>query len=806
MKKYDHRKIEKKWQKKWEESGSFKLDKDDQSCEKFYVLDMFPYPSGEGLHMGHTESYTASDIFYRFKRMQGFDVLHPQGFDSFGLPAENYAIKTGVHPAETTQKNIANYIRQMKSLGLSYDFEEKIVTSDPSYYHWTQWIFGQFFQNDLVEKKIQKTNWCPSCQTVIANEQVVGGECERCGSEIVQKEIPGWFFKTTDFAQELIDDLEKVDWPEHTKKNQINWIGKSEGTTVKFAINSTDSKEEDFIEVFTTRVDTIFGCTYVVLAPEHPLVLKIKDEIENWNEVEKYLIQAQNKTELDRMEAKEKTGVKIEGLTATNPFNGEKLPVFVADYVIGSYGTGAVMAVPAHDERDWEFAKKYELPIKKVIKLHDEDSENECLTENGILINSEKFSNLSSQQARKKMATWLQENGLGKKQINFRLRDWSVSRQRFWGCPIPIVYSPEGEAKFVGEENLPWTLPQDVDFVPTGVAPLAKSAELKKRTEKIFGQGWQPECDTMDTFVDSSWYFLRYADPKNEKSFCASERLKRWLPVDLYIGGAEHTYMHLLFARFFVKAMKKIGLVDFDEPFLQLRHQGMVLDKNGKKMSKSKGNVVNPDDMIEKFGADSVRLYMMFAAPLEDEVIWNEENIVGVYRFLEKVWDKAGEILKVQPKSSDEKLLRILHPTIEKVTADIAGLHYNTAVSEMMKFINASKKLDLTQSDFEDFLKILSPLAPHICEEIWEMFGREDYLIGLEWPSVKEEYLKRLEIEMPIQVNGKVRAKIFVSADVTEDEAKETALEDENIKKHLEGKEVVKIIFVPERLINIVAK
>ncbi len=996
MKKYDHKKIEKKWQKIWEENKFSKIDKDDDKKEKFYVLDMFPYPSGTGLHMGHTESYTASDVIYRFKKLQGFNVLHPQGFDSFGLPAENYAIKTGINPAKTTKENMENYIRQMKSLGLAYDFEEQAITSSPEYYKWTQWIFGEFFKAGLVYKKTSKTNWCQSCQTVIANEQVLDGKCERCGTEIEQKEVPSWFFRITDFAQELIDDLDKVDWPEYTKKNQRNWIGRSEGAIIKFQItnnkfqnlndkiNSEISNKElqpttyslkpNSIEVFTTRVDTIFGCTYVVVAPEHEILKNIKDE-----KVLEYLEKAKNKTEMERMEAKEKTGVKIDGLMAINPFNNEEVPVFVADYVIGSYGTGAVMAVPAHDERDWEFAKKYNLPIKEVIKIskckvkncNSKSEIEEVFTEDGILISHQKniedefpktakvlnvlsliknkadeenlkfwvlgglavafhagqiyrehsdldiitdnnesyekflklldgigfnkieekklsdklfnvifknsdgievdmgrylgefgmidddfekeemelcgiksliiskrfiksfkefqiknrnkakdgldlkyltkenFFGLNSEDAREKMTAWLEENKLGKKQINYRLRDWSISRQRYWGCPIPIVYSPEGEAHLISEEHLPWKLPEDVDFVPTGVSPLAKSEELKKRTEKIFGEGWRPEYDTMDTFVDSSWYFLRYPDAHNEKEFCSSNRLKNWLPVDVYIGGAEHTYMHLLFARFFTKALKKLGYLDFDEPFLKLRHQGMVLDKEGNKMSKSKGNVINPDDMVERFGADAVRTYMLFVAPLEDAVMWNENNIVGVVRFLEKVWRifEEKELIDCGDGCDNipKELPIILHKTIKKVTQDMENFSFNTAISQMMIFVNEFSKYDkLPKAAMEQFLIILSPFAPHLTEEIWDSLGNKKSIFEEKWPEYKEELTKDEQIELVVQVNGKVRDKIKVSADISEEEAKKVAIASEKVLKYTDGKEIKKVIYVKGKLVSIV--
>lgn len=865
MQKYNPQEIEKKWQKYWEKTGAAKIDKDDNSKEKFYVLDMFPYPSGTGLHMGHTESYTASDVYYRFKKMQGFNVLHPQGFDAFGLPAENFAIKTGIHPAETTRKNMENYIRQMRSLGFAYDFDEQAITSDPNYYRWTQWIFGKFFQNGLVYKKTTKTNWCISCQTVIANEQVVEGKCERCGTDIELKEVPSWFFKITDFAEDLINDLDKVDWPDHTIKNQRNWIGRSEGTTVKFEIKISNSDgifnnqfsisnqfsnhnnqilNKNYIEVFTTRVDTIFGCTYLVVAPEHPLLRNQELGIKNQEEVEKYIAKAKNKTELDRMEAKEKTGVEIQGIKAVNPFNNEEVPIFVADYVLGGYGTGAVMAVPAHDERDFEFAVGYGLGVKEVIlPVSNVENKNdnsklkirEAFVEDGILTSSDIYNGLASEEAREKMTAWLEENNFGKKQVNYRLRDWSISRQRYWGCPIPIVYSPDGQAHFVGEENLPWTLPNDVDFVPTGTAPLAKSKELKERVEKIFGKGWTAEYDTMDTFVDSSWYFLRYPDAKNEKEFCSKERLAHWMPVDLYIGGAEHTYMHLLFARFFIKAMKKIGLLEFDEPFLKLRHQGMVLDAQGKKMSKSKGNVVNPDEMVSKFGADSVRTYMLFAAPLEDEVMWNEQNIVGVRRFLEKVWKMQEKVVsgdirsslisnnqdtsnKKNPNSNNQKskINSLIHKTIKKVTEDTEGLKYNTAISAMMILTNEMEKQEKLQiTDYKLLITLLSPFAPHIAEELWSSFAKatadegEDSKYGKsiflqKWPEYDESLIVDEEIEMVIQVNGKVRDKMKVSADISEDEARQKALDSEKVKSFVSEKEVKKIILVKGRLVNIV--
>jgi len=865
--KYNPGEIEAKCQRFWLENGAEKIDKDDESKDKFYILDMFPYPSGAGLHMGHTESYTASDVVYRYKKLQGFNVLHPQGFDAFGLPAENFAIKTGISPIETTKANMANYIRQMQSLGFAYDFSEAAVTCDPEYYKWTQWIFGEFFKNGLVYKKISKTNWCPSCQTVIANEQVVDGKCERCGTEIEQKEVPSWFFKITDFAEELINDLDKVDWPEYTKKNQKNWIGKSEGVTVKFQILNDklqikspprlaettarplrleltsrrreasrreagkikNPNAEKFIEVFTTRVDTIFGCAYVVLAPENELVQELKEQTDNKTEIEKYIEQTKNKTELNRMEAKEKTGVELKGVKAINPFNNEEIPVFIADYVLAQYGTGAVMAVPAHDERDFEFADKKGLSKKAVIspfdfkigqhprlvgETADEDSQEildeihegkRCYESDGKLFNSVLYNDLSSEDAREKMSQWLEEKGIGKKIVNYRLRDWSISRQRYWGCPIPIVYSPDGEAHLVPKEHLPWRLPMDVDFVPTGTSPLAKSEELKKRTEEIFGEGWVAEYDTMDTFVDSSWYFLRYPDAHNDKEFCSKERLKKWLPVDIYIGGAEHTYMHLLFARFFVKAMHRIGLLDFDEPFLKLRHQGMVLDKEGKKMSKSKGNVINPDEMVEKFGADSVRTYMLFAAPLEDAVMWNENNIVGVRRFLEKVWKLQSQVTSHKSQVKSQKFEILLNKTIKKVGADIEEFRFNTAISTLMILVNEmEKQAEIDAADYEKLLLLLSPFAPHIAEELWEKLGHTGSIFEEKWPEFDAAKTKDDEINLVLQVNGKVRDMVSAPADISEDEAKDVAMQSEKIQKHIDGKEIKKIIFVKGKLVNIV--
>ena len=842
MANYNHKKVEKKWQKKWEEANLFETDKKDNSKEKYYILDMFPYPSGEGLHMGHTESYTASDVYYRYKRMQGFNVLHPQGFDSFGLPAENYAIKTGVHPSKTTEQNMKNYCVQWKSLGLGHDLKHLAVTSSPEYFKHTQVIFGKLFENNLVVRKTDTINWCPSCNTGIANEQVVAGECERCGTQIEQKEIPGFFFKITDFAEELINDLDKVDWPEHTIKNQRNWIGKSEGAKIKFAVKHQGEYIDNEIEVFTTRPDTLFGATYMVLAPEHKLVQEFlkMDLIENVDDVRKYLEKTKKKSELDRLEGKEKTGVELKGVTATNPATEKSglnenvdIPIFISDYVLAGYGTGAIMAVPAHDQRDSIFAKKFGIDIKNVIlpNLNDynddykklnqyigwdfanrdtglSDSEileknikliksgKVCFWGNGILQNSGDFNGLEVEEAKKKITEFVG----GELTSNYKLRDWSISRQRYWGCPIPIVYSPEGEAKFVGDENLPWLLPTDVDFVPTGIAPLAKSEELKERTEKLFGKGWKPEVDTMDTFVDSSWYFLRYPDTENKDEFCSKEMLKKWMPVDLYIGGAEHTYMHLLFSRFFVKAMKKIGMIDFDEPFLKLRHQGMVNDQKGNKMSKSKGNVVNPNDMIERFGADSVRTYMLFSSPLEDEVMWNEDNIVGVYRFLEKIIRQKEKLVE----EKNPEIEKETHKIIKKVTEQVEILKFNTAVSDMMKFVNfLDKQKTVNKENFVDFLKLLSPFTPHIADELYNEITGGEFLIKEVWPKFEKKLIEDDTILLTVQVNGKRRGEIEVSPTASQEEVEILVKENEEIQKWLEGG-VKKVIYIAGRILNFV--
>jgi len=1044
---YDPSKIEKKWQAYWAKNPKLFAADDKSEKEKAYILDMFPYPSADGLHSGHVESYTATDIVARYLRMKGKNVLHPQGWDAFGLPAENFAIKTKTHPAITTQRAIANFKKQMNMLGLSYDWSREVDSSDPKYYKWTQWFFLLLYKNGLAYRGKAKVNWCPKCQTVLANEQAEGGVCERCGTQVIQKDLEQWFFKITDFLEDrgktsgLISGLNKIDWPEHTKKAQKNWIGKSEGAQFEMEIivsttsasGHPSSAEEgkkgevlDYIEVFTTRLDTVFGMTYAVIAPEHPIIEKLKAQISNAKEVEEYIVAAKKKTELQRMtDEKEKTGVELKGVKLINPFNNEAIPVFVGDYVLGHYGTGAIMAVPAHDERDLDFAKKHNLKITEVIKSVDGQSsiEKEAFVEDGKLINSGEFNGLTSEQAREKLSEWLEEKGIGSRKINYKMRDWLVSRQRYWGAPIPIIYcdkcaakkeqvlilhgwdansqsdffpelkknledkgyevfifdapntnkpdfdewysfisrkikenkfsnfhlighslgghlaakiageyklrsltlvAPAGfkssEAYFeqfknvqsgeelniwkkfqdralnvkkvkknagrinivfgakdrwitgevrqfyiknfvdiakinvldeyghmsgdegtrkvsfienlfgdsqpglnpVPEKDLPVELPTDVDFMPTGESPLAKSKKFQNVKCPICGAKARRESDTMDTFVCSSWYYFRYADPKNKKAFAAKDKIKQWLPVDLYVGGAEHTVLHLLYARFFTKVLHHLGYIDFDEPFLKLRHQGIILGEDGQKMSKSIGNVVNPDNVVAQYGADSLRMFEMFMGPLEEMKPWNTQGIIGVYRFLERVWNLKFKVesekskLPASPehqRGEQVKSQNLLHKTIKKVSEDIEGLRFNTAISAMMILVNEmAKEEKLAKDDFGILLKLLSPFAPHIAEELWSQLSHPSAslrasnksIFAEKWSEYDPALVKDETIELIIQVNGKVRDKIEVSADITEADAKTQALASEKIKSVLGGKESKKVIFVKGRLINIV--
>lgn len=948
MNEYDHKKIEEKWQKKWEEEKVNKTP-DKVNDKKCYILDMFPYPSGSGLHVGHPKGYIATDIYSRYKRMKGFSVLHPMGWDAFGLPAENYAIKTNIHPEETTREAIANYKKQIKSLSLSYDWDREIDTHSPEYYKWTQWIFLKFYEKGLAYKKKALVNWDPIDQTVLANEQVLAdGTAERSGAKVEKKNLEQWFFKITDYADELIDDLDKIDWPESTITNQRNWIGRSEGAEIEFSVKYSEKDFDEKIKVFTTRPDTLFGATYIVLSPEHELVEKLSGQISNWDEVLKYIKEANNKTDIDRTaESKEKTGVELKGLKAINPANKKEIPIFIADYVLAHYGTGAIMAVPAHDERDFLFAKKFDLQIQQVVepcfvqtwepgavkegmpfvereaimvivkhwsedkyiglkwkkvdwqtlitggieegqtpeeaaiaeireetgylnpkfikklsRFHSKffhvpkgvnrfahfhtlyyelkDGEKEDISQEeqnnhdvawftakemeefltpeghqyiwslftknvfvctgyGHLVNSDKFNGLESEEAKIKITKFVG----GKIKTTYKLRDWLISRQRYWGAPIPIVYDPEGRAHAIPEEHLPWLLPTDVEFKPKGTSPLGSSKELLERTEKIFGKGWVPEVDTMDTFVCSSWYYIRFTDSKNDKEFASKENIKNWLPVDVYVGGAEHTVLHLMYARFFTKAMRDMGYINFNEPFLKLRHQGLIIAPDGRKMSKSLGNVINPDDIVETYGADSMRLYEMFMGPFSQSISWSTNNILGVRRFIEKVWKLKDKVKDGKLENNEIEIL--FNQTVKKIGEDIENFKFNTAISSLMILSNELyKEKDISLIHYSLFLILLSPFAPHVCQEIWFILGNKNFILEEDWPEYDENKIIYTKFKIIIQVNGKVRGELDIVEEFSEEEMREKSLALTSIKKWTEGKIIKKVIYIKNKLINIV--
>lgn len=1039
MQRYNHKKIESRWQKFWAKRPNLYSAKEKGGGAKAYILDMFPYPSAEGLHTGHVESYTATDIVARYFRMKGKNVLHPQGFDAFGLPAENFAVKTKTHPSITTQRAISNFRQQMKMMGLSYDWSRMVDSSDPEYYKWTQWFFLLLYKNGLAYRGKAKVNWCPKCQTVLANEQAEGGVCERCGTPVLQKDLEQWFFKITDFIEDrgktsgLISGLDKIDWPESTKAGQRNWIGKSEGAQFKMRIENSDLA----IEVFTTRLDTVFGMTFALIAPEHEIISKIKKQILNINEVEKYIEAAKKKSELQRMaEEKEKTGVELKGVKVINPFTKEAIPLFVSDFILGHYGTGAVMAVPAHDQRDFDFAKKYHLPIKMVICPNYPEPRcpvlDKAYEEDGHLVDSGEFTGLSSFEARKKLTQWLEKNNLGSRKVNYKMRDWLISRQRYWGAPIPIIYCEkcvskkpnflffhcykgsskgdfwpwlkseiekrgfgisvpdlpgnehpkfEEQAEFiinnfnidentvivthslggalalkllssgkfktnklvlvapastpnfkdkkrpgvenfcdwkfnytkiknsvgeitilsdkndpiikiedtkrltnklgarlietellapqrhfncakadvilenvlsadilnpgmhsVPEKDLPVLLPDDVDFMPTGESPLARSKKFHDVKCPKCGEKARRESDTMDTFVCSSWYYFRYADPRNKKEFVSKKQIKKWLPVDLYVGGAEHTVLHLLYSRFFTKVLHSLGYIDFDEPFSKMRHQGIIVAQDGRKMSKSLGNVVNPNDVVAKYGADALRLFEMFMGPLEDSKKWDTKGIMGVYRFLEKTWDcifrnhmglfffdedRADWINGKFQGDTPIEVKILLNKTIKKVTEDIENLRFNTAISQLMILRNSFYRVEeeeaeqhlvgntkvgvsgisgriISKSDFKKFLILLAPFAPHIAEELWTQLGSKKSIFAEKWPEYDPALVKDEIITLIVQINGKVRAKISAPADISEEKARNISLSDSDIKKWLGGKAPKKVIFARGRLVNIV--
>ena len=825
MKEYNPKEIEPKWQKYWEEHGLFKAQQRSDK-PKYYALVMFPYPSGTA-HVGHVKNYVIGDIVARYKRMRGYNVLHPFGYDSFGLPAENAAIKSGAHPKEWTERNISIIRQQIKRLGISYDWDREIATHTEEYYKWTQWLFLKLYEKGLAYKKKAAVNWCPNCKTVLANEQVKDGKCERCGTPVTIKYLEQWFFKITDYADRLLEGLDKLEgWPEHVKTMQRNWIGKSEGAEVDFPVEGMDLK----IKIFTTRPDTLWGVTFMALAPESPLVEQIVTE-DRRRGLQEFLNKVSQEDRFARTaEGAEKEGYFL-GRYAINPVNGERVPIYVANYILMEYGTGAIMAVPAHDQRDFEFAKKYDLPIKIVIKPKDgsdlnPDEMEKAFTEKGILTNSDQFSGMSSEEAIPAITKWLEEKGIGKKSVQYRLRDWLISRQRYWGAPIPVVYCEKCGIVPVPEDQLPVKLPFDVKFKPTGQSPLTYHEEFKHTTCPKCGGPAIREVDTMDTFVDSSWYFLRYINPHEDDKPFSVEDVNYWMPVDQYIGGVEHAVLHLMYSRFITKVLHDLGYIDYDEPFTNLFTQGMIY-KDGAKMSKSKGNVVSPDEIIEKYGADTLRMYILFMAPPEKDAEWSDAGIEGVYRFVKRLWnvsqriiDKVKDVkLEGKPKLRNKKekdLRRKLHQMIKKITQDIeGGFKFNTAISGLMELVNSvSDYINNTSEDewnlyllreiIENLILILSPFAPHMADELYNDLGYEGSVMLKEWPKWDEEALKAEEIEIAILVNGKVRDRMTIPADLEEEKVKELALSRERIKKILGENYPKKVFYVRGKIVNIV--
>ena len=802
---YNHKEIEKKWQNYWEENKTFKTN-DNLGQKKFYALDMFPYPSGAGLHVGHPEGYTATDIISRYKRMQGYNVLHPMGWDAFGLPAEQYALDTGNDPREFTQKNIQTFKRQIQELGFSYDWDREVNTTDPEYYKWTQWIFIQLYNKGLAYVDEVAVNWCPALGTVLSNEEVVDGVSERGGHPVYRKPMKQWVLKITEYADRLLEDLDELDWPESIKDMQRNWIGRSEGAKVTFKIEQSDQN----IEVFTTRPDTIYGTSFLVLSPEHPLVNEITTS-DKEQEVKLYQNEASKKSDLERTDlAKEKTGV-FTGTFAINPLSGDKLPIWIADYVLSTYGTGAVMAVPGHDERDHEFATKFNLPIIEVIE--GGEVQKYAYTGEGKHINSGELDGLENEAAISKAIELLESKGAGEKKVNYKLRDWLFSRQRYWGEPIPIIHWEDGSMTTVPEDELPLLLPETDEIKPsgTGESPLANIDAFVNVIDEKTGMKGRRETNTMPQWAGSCWYYLRYIDPHNEKMIADPEKLKHWLPVDLYIGGVEHAVLHLLYARFWHKVLYDLGVVPTKEPFQKLYNQGMILGEGNEKMSKSKGNVINPDDIVASHGADTLRLYEMFMGPLDATIAWSEKGLDGSRRFLDRVWrliiTDENSINKKIVDSNNHSLDKVYNQTVKKVTEDFDTLSFNTAISQLMVFINECYKTnEVYKPHIEGFVKMLSPIAPHIGEELWDRLGHENTITYQPWPTFDESLLVDDEVEIVVQVNGKVRAKINIPKDLSKEEMQDLALSNDNVKMSIEGKEVKKVIAVPQKLVNIVAK
>ena len=800
--KYNFSEIEKKWQDIWDENKTFAAT-NDYSKPKFYGLVEFPYPSGQGLHVGHPRSYTAIDIVARKKRLQGFNVLYPMGWDAFGLPTENFAIKNHIHPSVVTADNIANFKRQLKSLGFSFDWDREVNTTDPDYYKWTQWIFLQLYKNGLAYKKQMSVNWCPSCKCVLANEEVVNGVCERCGTETVHREKSQWMLKITEYAEKLLDGLNDVDYIERVKTQQRNWIGRSFGTQLKFKTTLGD----DF-EVFTTRADTLFGATYTVISPEHPLLKKWADKITNYDEVSAYVNEAAKKSDLERTELnKEKTGVKLEGVMAINPVNNKEIPIYISDYVLISYGTGAIMAVPAHDTRDFEFAKKFGIPIIEVVAGGDVQNEAFTDCETGVMVNSDFLNGLSVEDAKVKMQEWLTEKGIGEKKVNYKLRDWVFSRQRYWGEPIPMVYCEKCGWVPLPESELPLTLPNVESYEPTdtGESPLSKMTDWVNTTCPHCGAPAKRETDTMPQWAGSSWYFLRYCDPHNDKALASKEALEYWCPVDWYNGGMEHTTLHLLYSRFWHHFLYDIGVVPNPEPYSKRTSHGMILGENGEKMSKSRGNVVNPDEIVRDYGADTMRVYEMFIGDFEKAAPWSQSSIKGSKRFLDKVFS-LQECL-VDGENYRPELEADFHKTIKKVSEDIENLKMNTAIAALMSLLNnitATGKIN--KKELKDFIILLNPFAPHITEEIWQNAGFGGMLNQTAWPEFDEAKCADKKVEIAVQINGKVRARIEISPDITSADALALSKEQPAVKEAISGKTILKELYVPGRIVNIVVK
>ena len=803
---YNHKVVEKKWQDYWAKHDTFKTGTDPNK-KNYYALDMFPFPSGKGLHVGHPEGYTATDIVSRMKRAQGYNVLHPMGWDAFGLPTEQYALKTGEDPEVVTKNNIANFKRQLNKLGFSYDWDREVTTSDPNYYKWTQWVFEQMYKKGLAYEAEVPVNWSPDLGTVVANEEVIDGKTERGGYPVYRKNMRQWMLKMTAYADRLLEDLDGLDWPEPVKEMQRNWIGRSVGAQVTFKIKGSDKT----FDIFTTRPDTLFGCSYTVLAPENKLVQEITTDAHR-DEVNAYIKKIESKSDLERTDLnKNKTGV-FTGAYAINPVNGKEVPIWISDYVLASYGTGAVMAVPAHDDRDYAFATKFGLPINPVLK--GGDITKEAFTEDGPHINSEFLNGLNIEDAKKKMVDWLEDHNCGEKKVNYKLRDWDFSRQRYWGEPIPVIHWEDGETTLVPEDQLPLRLPHATDIKPSGTpeSPLANLTDWVNVVDKN-GRKGKRETNTMPNWAGSSWYYLRYVDPHNDKELADYDLLKQWLPVDLYIGGAEHAVRHLLYARFWHKVLYDLGVVPTKEPFQRLYNQGLIL-KNHEKMSKSKGNVVNPDDVIDEYGADSLRMYEMFMGPLDASIDWDDNGPASTKKFLDRVWRLfVNDLdLKAIPQErivdkNDGELDKVYAETVKKVTEDFDALHFNTAISQMMVFINAAQKAKTIPREYaEGFVKLLAPVAPHMMEEIWQVFGHDESITYAKWPTYDQAKLVESTVEIMVQVNGKLRGKFQAAKDADRDDVQKQAMALPHVQKFLEGKDVKKVIVVPNKIVNIVAK